>query len=163
MHLISILVFHLPHTPTNGKSIHEACCRCGGSNYRLVAPSTVPSDQPSPTPSSRPSSEPSVLPSSSGRPSVSNYPSTVPSIYQAPSVSIEPSTSPSLTPSLSSIPFRSPSYAPSPSPSPSPPPPMGEGSRRMLRENSYTRTNASPRMSTFAKSLALLFAAVLVF
>ena len=65
-----------------GKNAGEACCFCGGSDYRIVAPSTFPSD------------EPSVQPSSSSHPSVlSDAPSSMPSDM--------PSDMPSITPSIS--------------------------------------------------------------
>lgn len=69
------------------KSIHEACCICGGSIHQTRFPSSVPSSmpsllpssEPSLAPSSMPSSEPSLLPSSEPSLLPSSEPSSVPS------------------------------------------------------------------------------------
>ena len=63
-----------------GKDVSEACCLCGGSDFRIVAPSEIPSLLPS------------VEPSQSQSPTF-NGPSDVPSI------SLHPSESPSSAPS----------------------------------------------------------------
>jgi hypothetical protein len=72
---------------SNGKSVYEACCICGGSKYIPIAPSATPSV----------SYNPSAAPSKTALPSTS--PSDGPSSLPSSSPSISPSALPSFQPS----------------------------------------------------------------
>jgi Periplasmic protein TonB, links inner and outer membranes len=66
-----------------GKSVGEACCLCGGSDFQTIAPSESPSFKPSI--SSSPSMVPSQQPTLSFHPTVnSNVPSASPTFITAP-------------------------------------------------------------------------------
>jgi len=105
---------------SQGKSIYEACCVCGGSAFTTVFPSTMPSmsKQPSASPTGEPSSSPSDDPSSAPSGIPSDDPTEIPSSSPSDTPTMSPSDDPSSAPS--GIPSDDPTEIPSSSPSDTP-------------------------------------------